>query len=377
MQKVIANKISFKNYRNLKEESLYPSSKINIIYGKNAQGKTNFLELIWLFTGGKSFRGTKDKDLISFCKDKSELNINFFARERDQEIKITIDNCSKIKRTAILNGVKKGSASSLIGNFCAVVFSPTHLSLIKDGPSSRRKFVDAAICQIKPAYTHTILKYNHVLNQRNILLKNSMQNKNWLNSIEVWDEHLAYLGSKIVCERISYCEKLKTIASKIYMDMFKNSENLNLQYQTNLKKDKTSLNEEILNIKLKKCLKLKLQSDITSGFTSVGPHRDDIIININNNLAKIFASQGQQRSAVLSIKLAEASILKDNLYEPPIILLDDVMSELDFPRQSYLISNIKDYQTFMTCCEMSGIKDLINNLNVKTFMIENGEFINK
>ena len=269
---LIINEISFKNYRNLNTEVLKPLNGVNIIYGKNAQGKTNLLELIWLFTGGRSFRGSKDADLISFLDDKSELNMKFFSKERDKEIKIIINKELNIKRTAFLNGVYKGIASTIIGNFCAVVFSPSHLSLIKDGPNLRRKFIDAAICQIKPSYTQIILKYNHVLHQRNAILKLADKNKKLIQSIDVWDESLAYYGSKIIYERIKYCKELNIKCSEIYKNISKNKEVMDLYYQARLVK----INEfklSVLNNNLKECLKLKRKSDIFSGFTSAGPHR--------------------------------------------------------------------------------------------------------
>lgn len=372
---LIINEISFKNYRNLNTEVLKPLNGVNIIYGKNAQGKTNLLELIWLFTGGRSFRGSKDADLISFLDDKSELSMKFFSKERDKEIKIIINKELNIKRTAFLNGVYKGIASTIIGNFCAVVFSPSHLSLIKDGPNLRRKFIDAAICQIKPSYTQIILKYNHVLHQRNAILKSADKNKKLIQSIDVWDESLAYYGSKIIYERIKYCKELNLKCSEIYKNISKNKEVMNLYYQARLVKT-NEFELSVLNNNLKDCLKLKRNSDIFSGFTSAGPHRDDIIININENLAKSFASQGQIRSAVLAMKLAEASILKEGIGENPVILLDDVMSELDLSRQSYLVNNIKDYQVFITCCDLSSIEKIIESSNVKTFMIEEGKLFN-
>lgn len=374
---MIIEELSFSDYRNLNTETLYPLNGVNIIHGKNAQGKTNFLELIWLFTGGKSFRGSKDLDLVRFGQNKADLAMKFFARGRHQKTNIVVNRTLRSKRTAILNGVPKKTASLLIGSFCAVVFSPSHLSLIKDGPSLRRKFIDAAICQIKPSYASVILKYQHVLNQRNYILKNLEKNKAWLQSLDVWDESLAHFGSKIICERIKYCGKLNVEAAKIYSQLSKSNENMALFYQTRLAKDDNPLDIEILNNNFKDCLKLKRDSDIFLRYTSIGPHRDDIIINIDDNLAKTYASQGQQRSAVLAMKLAEASILKDCIGENPVILLDDVMSELDISRQSYLVNNINNYQVFITCCDLSSIKNLISSSNVKTFMVEKGFFYNQ
>lgn len=342
----------FNNFRNLKNGSIYPDENVNIFYGQNAHGKTNILEAIWLFTGGRSFRGSRDKNLITFGNLKSEIKMNFFSKERDQSAVIIIE---KNKRSAILNDVEKKSATDLIGSFCAVVFSPTHLSLIKDGPTGRRRFVDAALCQIKPSYASLLIRYNHTLLQRNTLVKDIKYHHELIDTLDIWNSNLARYGSLIIKNRINYIEKIKDISKEIYFGISSGKENLDIEYKT-CYDDKLSVND--IELILIEEYKKSLDDDIKCGFTNIGPHRDDIDIYVNKKLARSYASQGQQRSCVLSLKLAESEILKLSIGEKPVILLDDVMSELDNKRKDYILNSIKDFQVFITCCEPSDVLKL-------------------
>lgn len=339
--------LTYKNYRNLKDNTITPCEGINIICGNNAQGKTNFLEAIWLFTGGRSFRGSKDIDLTSFGEKKSELVMHAFTQERLQNLKIELTNG---RRTIYINKVRQSVPSALIGKICAVAFSPTHLSLIKDGPSLRRKFLDTAICQIHSMYTEYLLKYNHILLQRNTLLKNIKKNNNLIDTMDIWEDKLSEYGAELISERVLYIEQLKTLASEFYAGLSSGKEELSLQY-------KLSINKQLIKekLKIKKEFKRKLEEtrseDIMFGFTTRGPHRDDLEFKINGKSARLYSSQGQQRSIVLAMKLAEAELVNRTIGETPIILLDDVLSELDYNRQDYLLNSIKEKQVFITCCE--------------------------
>ena len=359
-------KLSFKNYRNLKEGYICPCENINIIHGNNAQGKTNLLESIWLFTGGRSFRGSKDFELINFeDKDKAEINLDFFSKGREQNLKIILNSKNK-KREIYLNNVKKKSNFDIIGNFCCVVFSPVHLSLIKDGPNLRRKFLDTAICQIKPSYVSHVIKYNKILNQRNALLKVLKNDSNLIDTLEIWDKKLAKESYFIIKDREEYILKLNEKSKEIYSGISGKKENMSIFYENSLKlKD---INENIIFEILRKNLK----EDLILGFTNKGIHRDDLIIKINDKNAKSYASQGQQRSAVLSLKLSEAFLLKEEIKESPILLLDDVMSELDINRQKFLLENIKNWQVFLSTCEETN-KIEENFSNLKVFEINNGK----
>lgn len=360
--------ISFKDYRNLKNAKVEPCSGVNVICGDNAQGKTNFLEAIWLFTGGKSFRGAKDKEIIKFGETKTSLEMLAEGFLRDQLLNICIE---KGKRQVTVNRVEQKKASELIGRFCAVIFSPVHLSLVKDGPGVRRKFLDAAICQIQPRYISYFFKYNHVLNQRNSLLRHIKKNKNLKDTLDIWEDKLAEYGAEIIFRRFFYVEELKEHAANFYSGLSCEKETLLLQYKT-LTTNEFFEKKDCIKEDFKKKLKKSREEDIFSGFTTKGPHRDDIEIKINNKSARMFASQGQQRSIVLAMKLAEAEIVQKKINESPVILLDDVLSELDFGRQNYLLNSILEKQVFITCCE----KDITKKISVgKVFEVVNGEFL--
>lgn len=361
-------KISLNNYRNIAELEIKPCENINIIYGKNAQGKTNLIESIWMLTGTRSFRSVKDKDLIKFGSDWTKITGEYFSGSRDQQIIIQI---SEGKRKAYLNGIDEGFATSIIGNFRVIIFSPVHLSLIKGGPDLRRRLIDAAICQIKPSYARLISGYNHVLRQRNRLLKVLNENHSLQDTLDIWNDKLVTYGSRVIFERIKYVKDLKKISSDIYSEITQNKENLVIKYSSCIKSVEESTEDEIFRI-LEKKLNQSIQSDISNGFTNVGPHRDDVDFLIDSKPVKQFGSQGQQRSSILAVKLSEAKCMEEKTKEKPIILLDDVMSELDMQRRGYITEKIKDYQVFITSCEKLSN---IDRDNTKKFLIEQGNLV--
>jgi DNA replication and repair protein RecF len=315
---------------------------VNVIYGKNAQGKTNLLEAMWLFTGGRSFRGSKDADLIAHGGQKASLKLRFFSEEREQTAQIDVENG---RRSAFLNEIPKKSATELIGKFCAVLFSPEHLSLVREGPSFRRNFIDSALCQIKPGFAVLLSHYSHTLIQRNTLLKDIPRHAELLDTLDIWDEKLAAYGGEIVRSRLQYIEQISGPAEKIYAGISENREKIELVYR--------KCTENIAA-----ALKEARRDDIYSGHTSYGPHRDDLEIQIDSQSARAFGSQGQKRSVVLALKLAEAEVLRSRTGEKPVIFLDDVMSELDSGRQDYLMNHLDDCQVFITCCEPDAVKRL-------------------
>ena len=362
--------ISFNNFRNLENSKINVSENINVIYGDNAQGKTNLLECIWLFNGVRSFRGSKDSELVSFnTKEKfATANLKFFFEDRIQNVQINIVNG---KREAILNGVKKKSTSHIIGKCTSVVFSPEHLNLVKSGPSERRRFLDGAICRLKMKYAIEFSKYKKILNQRNALLKEININKNLKDTIDVWDENLANSGAYLIIERFKYIELLKKYAIEYHSGISKGKEKLDIIYKSSCNINKEDNFKQIYD-KLLINLKNNLTNDLSFGFTNIGPHRDDLEFLINNVKSKTFASQGQQRSIVLSLKLAEASILEEKSDERPVILLDDVLSELDIYRQDFLLNKIENWQVFITCCDINSIRNLKSG---KIFNVSNGTII--
>lgn len=362
--KVIALKLE--NYRNIKDDIITPCEGVNMIYGDNAQGKTNLLEALWFFCGGHSFRASKDNEVIKWDKNFACLEMRFFGQEREQTAKLLF---SSNKKQVEINGVEKKSAASLIERYCAVVFSPEHLNLIKRGPSERRKFIDSAICREKLKNAVVLSKYNRILNQRNSLLKDIYKRPSLEDTLPIWDEPLIKNGAVLIKKRMDYVNMLSNKAAVYHNGISKGKENLKIRYVSSVDAE-ISDSIEIISEKLKNKLIENKKDDIRAGFTNFGPHRDDIEILINGKNAKSFASQGQQRSAVLSMKLAEASVLKERMGENPVILLDDVLSELDGGRQDFLLNELTNCQVFITCCEKSNKEQLKRG---KIFHISNGE----
>lgn len=347
---MMVHALETESFRNLASGTFEPEPGVNILYGDNAQGKTNLLESLWLFTGGRSFRGAKEAEMTAFGRDKARLTLSFTAEERKQEAEITIEK----RRKAVLNGIPQPSAAKLAGVFCAVVFSPVHLSLIKDGPEGRRRFIDSAYCQIRPGYIATLTEYNRSLAQRNALLKDIRKTGYGREQLDIWNQRLALSGARVILARLAYCTKLKEKAREIYSGLSGGKEVLSLCYQCSCGQVPDA-DREALSSHLLASLRSRQEMDVAAGFTTAGPHRDDLEVTINDMPARIYGSQGQQRSAVLALKLSEASLLKEITGEQPVALLDDVMSELDISRQDYILNHIHGWQVFITCCEPAAV----------------------
>ena len=360
------NEIKIENFRNIDFMGIFPDKEVNVIYGQNGQGKTNLLEAIWLFTGCKSFRTSKDSELIGFDKENSKVSINFETSLRENNASIFIEK----KRIANLNGVNLNSPRELIGKYYSVVFSPIHLSLIKDGPSNRRKFIDTAISQIDSLYAKKLTYFTHLIMQKNALLKNAGENSSLLDTLDIWDEKIALAGADVIVDRINYIKLLQKKATEIYSGISGEKETLEIKYLSNIRYD--SEDRENIAKKYFANLQKNRPNDLYLKSTSCGPQRDDIEILISGISARKYGSQGQQRSASLSLKLGEAEIIKDLKGEHPIILLDDVMSELDHTRQNYILNKMKGKQVFITCCEKETVSRLCEG---KVFKIENGKVV--
>lgn len=360
--------IKTENFRNIESMELVPENGVNVIYGENAQGKTNILEAIWLFTGCKSFRSAKDAELIKFGEEFAKLEISFNDEIRDKKANIAI---GKNKKKVFLNGVELESTSELIGQFYSVIFSPSHLSLIKDGPVFRRKFLDTALCELKPKYSEYLANYKRALIQRNALLKDLYMNADLYDMLDSFDDLLARYSAAIISDRLEYIKILSQHCEEIYSGISENKEKISVLYSR----------EEFLNDSLKikdiyiaelENLKNARKQDVILKTTSVGPHRDDIEININGKSARSFGSQGQQRSCALALKLGESKIIKESTGQMPVTLLDDVMSELDEKRQDYVLNHITDRQVFLTCCDPSQVLRMCGG---KSFLIKEGKII--
>ena len=363
------NSVKLNSFRNISSMEFEACDGVNVIYGENAQGKTNILEAMWLFTGCKSFRGAKDAEFIKFGEDFSKINLSFSDNVRDKKAEIIFGKNKK--KNVSLNGVSLNSSSALIGSFYAVIFSPSHLSLIKDGPSERRRFLDTALCQLKPSYAEHLAGYRRALLQRNALLKDLHLSPQLYDILDSWDDQLARYSAAVISERLKYIDILSEYSKEIYGGISENKEEFSVTYS---RKDITDINISVRDLYLLSLEKIKeaRKEDVLMKTTTFGPHRDDLEIMINNVSARAFGSQGQQRSCALALKLGESEIIKKITGETPVALLDDVMSELDERRQDYVLNHINDRQVFLTCCDPSQVLRLCGG---QSFLIKGGEII--
>jgi len=360
------SRLHLEQFRNIESLSVFPCETVNIIYGDNAQGKTNLLEAIWLLSGAKSFRGAKDADLIRFGESRALIESDFFCAGRQQTSKIQLEG----KKTAWLNDIRQDSITAFAGIFTTVVFSPSHLGLVKDGPAGRRKFLDTSICQITPRYIGMIGQYQRILLQRNTLLKDISYASALLDTLDIWDEKLSALGGVIIRMRMEYTRRLQKEAEDIYKGISMERESFSLDYRPfELPVQEGQTQREISSLLLEKMMQNRSE-DLRSGSTGIGPHRDDLEISINGRSVRSFGSQGQQRSSVLALKLAESRCIGDILGERPVILLDDVMSELDQNRREYLLNHLTGSQIFITCCDKGYFSRLEGG---RVFRMEHGQ----
>lgn len=357
--------IVLKNYRNIKELNMELNPHVNIIYGENAQGKTNILESIYVCSTGKSQRSmVTDKEIVAFGEKETHIKVNVESTRSDK-IDIHFDTASKSssKKTIAVNGVQIQKLGDLFGILTTVFFGPGDLQLIKAGPAERRRFMDVELCQINGIYYYNLKRYFHILKERNLYLKMMRDAGSQPEILEIYDLQLIKSGKKLVEIRKNFIEKLNNFAKPIHNEISNGRESLEILY-------KPDLNEDEFEQKIA----ANREKDITYGITGRGVHKDDIDFFINGLNVKTFGSQGQQRSACLSTKLGEIELFKDEKGENPVLLLDDVFSELDKTRQQCLIKAIGDIQTVITC---TGIEDSIKELaaNAAIFNIKKGELV--
>ena len=353
------SRLAVTDFRNIERAEIVPSPELTVLCGANGQGKTNLLESIWLLTGGKSFRGARDAELIRRGADFSVLEADFAAADRDQQLRLTIGGLGSQRpgRTARLNGVDRGRAASIAGTFTAVVFDPNHLSLVKGGPEGRRRFLDAALCQLYPGYLTALRRFTRTVTQKNALLKAYEITSGADAILDAFNESLAAYGEDVMERRMVYLDQLAPLAAENYRDISRGAESFSIQYQPCCTPGH-----------LAEKLQAMRNTELRAGFCLAGPHKDDVEIIIGGESGKKYGSQGQQRSAVLSMKLAEASCAGEILGEHPVMLLDDVLSELDEGRQAYLLTRIEDKQTFVTTCEPAAFE----RTNGKLIFVESG-----
>lgn len=342
------DKMMLKNYRNLKNLELELTPHVNIFYGQNAQGKTNLLESIYFCATGRSHRTSFDRECIAHDMDEAYIKI-LYTRHKQDTIEIHLRKNGR--KSVAVNNYPVRRIDDLFGCFTVVIFSPEDLSLIKNGPAKRRRFMDMEICQLDPVYLHDLQKYHKVLRQRNQLLKTLNPVKfSYEEQLLPWDMQLAEYGVRIINKREDFIRKISEHTAHIHEKITHGTEILHLKYE----KDTMAEMDSYLQV-----LKKQASKDIRYGNTGNGPHKDDIAMEIDDQDVRIFGSQGQQRTTALSMKLAELELMEAEIGTPPVLLLDDVMSELDKDRQLHMVQYIERCQTILTC---TGVEDSIQHL---------------
>lgn len=360
---MIIKSIELKNFRNYESLNLSFDEGTNILYGDNAQGKTNILEAVYISGTTKSHKGSRDKEMIHF--DEQEAHLRTIVIRNKKEYQIDMHLKMNHSKGIAINQVPIKKASELFGILNMVFFSPEDLNIIKNGPAERRRFLDLELCQLDKIYFSDLSNYNRILNQRNKLLKDMVYRPDLADTLPVWNMQLAESGKRIIRRRRKFIGELNEIVGEIHYRISGEREKLNLSYDPNV--DDIFFEDELNRAK---------ERDIKLCQTSVGPHRDDMLFSINDVDIRKFGSQGQQRTSALSLKLSEIELVKESIHEAPILLLDDVLSELDSNRQNYLLNNICDTQTIITC---TGLDEFVRNrfqIN-KVFQVIDGHVYEK
>lgn len=356
---MLVKALKLKNYRNYELLDITLDSATNILYGDNAQGKTNILEALYLCGTTKSHRGTKDRDIIKFGEEES--HIESVVEKKGMEFKVDIHLKKNSPKGIAINKIPIRKAGELFGIIHFVFFSPEDLNIIKDGPAARRKFIDMELSQLDKIYFNNLSNYNRIINQRNALLKELSDKEELIETLDIWDIQLIEYGKKIIESRKNFIYQVNEIIRRIHKKLTGGKENIILSYESCVEAEKL---EEILRKNRERDIRLKS--------TTIGPHRDDMCFSVDGIDIRKFGSQGQQRTAALSLKLSEIELVKKIIHDTPVLLLDDVLSELDKNRQNYLLDSIHDIQAIITC---TGLEDFVNRrffIN-KVFHVENGK----
>ncbi len=366
-------KVSLTNFRNIGECSLDFCDGINILAGENAQGKTNLLEAIFYASVGRSFRATSSNEMISFGKRTATLSIDYQSDKKERQDNITIQLFSDKKKTVEKNHLRVERLSDIVGSFRSVLFCPEHLSLIKDGPLERRTYLDIAISRISPKYIRSLQRYSYFLKQRNALIKSAVSNRDVFDAtVDLWSEQLATEAAEITYYRVEFLKRVSAIVSSCFEDMTGKKESVEIIYRGSASLDAEEYsNREAVRQKYISLLSSSHDREIFVGSTLWGIHKDDIEIKINGKNARSFASQGQQRSLALALKLAEGEICKEEFGDYPVFLFDDVLSELDDTRRNYMLRFAKGKQVIITTCEMKVVEALDAD---KKILVVNGTY---
>jgi len=355
---MIIKSLEIADYRNYESLEIQFDKRTNILYGDNAQGKTNILEAIYVAATTKSHKGSKDSEIINF--DKDEAHIRTYIEKDSIEIRVDMHLRKHKSKGIAVDGQKLKKAADLLGLCNVVFFSPEDLGIIKNGPAERRRFIDMELCQLDNIYLYNLNNYNKIVNQRNKLLKDMFMNNDLKETLNIWDMQLVSYGNKIIERRRVFVDQLNEIIYDIHKKLSGGREELRIVYEPNV---------EIEEFEQK--MKYSRERDIKAKMTTVGPHRDDFSIMVGNVDIRKYGSQGQQRTAALSLKLSEIELVKRITKDNPVLLLDDVLSELDSNRQNYLLNSIGDIQTIITC---TGLEEFVNNrfeIN-RVFKVSNG-----
>ena len=360
---MIIKSLELENFRNYKSLNIEFDKGVNILYGNNAQGKTNILEAIYVSATTKSHKGSKDRELINF--EAQEGHIKTYLDKEGLERRVDMHLRSSKSKGIAIDTVRLKKASELLGLLNVVFFSPEDLSIIKDSPQERRRFVNMELCQLDSSYLYDLNQYNKVINQRNKLLKEAQFNPELKDMLGIWDMQLVTYGEKIIKRRISFTNQLNDILHDIHKKLSGNNEELCMKYVPHVKENEF---EQVLKNNKEKDIKLKM--------TCSGPHRDDFAFISNGIDLRTYGSQGQQRTAALSLKLSEIELVKKITGDKPVLLLDDVLSELDSGRQNQLLDSIGDIQTIITC---TGLEEFVNarfEIN-KIFRVTDGTVVSE
>lgn len=342
---MIIKSIELQNFRNYEDLNISFDEGTNIFYGDNAQGKTNILEAAYLSGTTKSHKCSKDKEMIRFGEQEAHIRTVVVKKDKEYQIDMHLKN-NRSKGIAI-NKVPIKKASELFGILNMVFFSPEDLNIIKNGPAERRRFLDSELCQLDKIYLSDLTTYNKILNQRNKLLKDMVYRPDLKDTLPVWDMQLVETGRKIIRRRKQFVDELNEIVHDIHYRISGEKEDLLLQYEPSI--EDIFFEDELSRVK---------ERDMRQCMTSVGPHRDDLLFSIGEVDIRKFGSQGQQRTSALSLKLSEIELVKRSIHDTPVLLLDDVLSELDSNRQNYLLNSIHDTQTLITC---TGLDEFVKN----------------
>lgn len=368
---MIVTSLAVDGFKNLEDVLIKPHPQYNLITGMNAQGKTNLIESIWLMTGCRSFRGSKDREYIGINRQSMNISLCFDDRRRNQSVNYSMSRENIREKKISLNGVAVKGTGKLFENFKCIVFTPDDIDIIRGGPEKRRSFADLCSCQLKYRNLETLKRYDMLISQRNALLKSVLSGQSSADTIPVWDQQVAAIGTSVSMQRQLYIKQLDEVCSELYSRITGGKEKFSLRYSSNIfgsELDKGN-SQEYYTDKYYRKLSDSREDDMRLGYSHCGAHRDDISIKINGMNIRDYGSQGQKKTAALVLKLGQAEIFYRNRDEAPVILLDDVMGELDESRQKLVFEVVQGMQVFITACNENAVSSISAGSH---FIVESG-----